>query len=102
VDAGLPVGSWQAGGARACAHCAKVWDSPSYLSQIFAAQKNSGFPPLLKMLEDWRQGSQVAFSGCGLGDGMCGLNTDTDTDTVAVMRIRAYNVAHGDTEPDDA
>jgi len=58
------------------------------------------------MPKDWLQGSQAAFSGCGLGDGMCGcecgLNADTDTDTVAVMRIRAYNGAHGDTEPDDA
>jgi hypothetical protein len=26
----------------------------------------------------------------------------SDTDTVAVKRIRAYNGAHGDTEPDDA
>ena len=49
----------------------QVWDSPSYLSQIFAAQKKLGFPPLLKMLKDWRQGSQAAFSGCGVGDGMC-------------------------------
>ena len=47
----------------------QVWDSPSYLSQIFAAQKNLGFPPLLKMPKDWREGVLLAFSGCGLGDG---------------------------------
>jgi len=39
VDAGLPIGSGRAGGARAGAHRAKVSDSPSYLSQILARKK---------------------------------------------------------------
>ena len=35
----------------------------------FRRAKFLGFPPLLKMPKDWREGVLLACSGCGLGDG---------------------------------
>lgn len=72
VDAGSLVGSGRAGGARARADRVQVWDSASYLSQIFRRAKKLGFAPLLKMPKDWRKGTLAAFFGCVVWDGMCG------------------------------
>ena len=63
----IPAGRGSKGLGRPCAGVGL----PVIPFANFRRAKKLGFAPLLKMPKDWLQGSQAAFSGCGVGDGMC-------------------------------
>ena len=65
-----PVGRfWQGRGSKGPRRPCAGLGLPVIPFANFRRAKFLGFPPLLKMLKDWREGVLLAFSGCGVGDG---------------------------------